>query len=158
MPLWAGAPASHLSRLHAVEIKVVRVIGISRNEAESWGLSLSPQAGRWSFSLLTSPLRPRNPLLCLRYVPPYFRSALKIRQQPPSGKTAKIKNHCSPSLFSCPIFGTNSHTLFNPTLPSRSSKQLFTTISYLPPSKATIFSTPTNPPQTHLLQIPCFPS
>ena len=39
-PLWAGAPASHLSRLHAVEIKAFRIIGISRNEAESLGLSL----------------------------------------------------------------------------------------------------------------------
>uniref|UniRef100_A0A8C4QUU8 Uncharacterized protein n=1 Tax=Eptatretus burgeri TaxID=7764 RepID=A0A8C4QUU8_EPTBU len=57
-----------------------------------------------------------------------------------------------------PTSGINSHTLFNPTLPSRSSKQLFTTISYLPPSKSMIFSRPVNPPQTHLLQIPCFPS
>ena len=40
-PLWAGAPASHLSRLHAVETKEFRIIGISRNEAESLGLSLS---------------------------------------------------------------------------------------------------------------------
>ena len=28
-PLWAGAPASHLSRLHAVESKAFRIIGIS---------------------------------------------------------------------------------------------------------------------------------
>ena len=56
-----------------------------------------------------------------------------------------------------PAFGINSHTVFNPILPSRSSKQLLSTISYLPPSKITIFSTPVNPPQTHLLQIPCFP-
>ena len=40
-PLWAGAPASHLSRLHAVETKAFRIIGISHDEAESLGLSLS---------------------------------------------------------------------------------------------------------------------
>ena len=39
--LWAGVPASHLSRLHAVETKAFWIIGISRNEAESLGLSLS---------------------------------------------------------------------------------------------------------------------
>ena len=40
-PLWAGAIASHLSWLHAVETKAFRIIGISRGEAESLGLSLS---------------------------------------------------------------------------------------------------------------------
>ena len=40
-PIWAGAPASHLSRLHAVETKAFRIIGISCDEAESLGLSLS---------------------------------------------------------------------------------------------------------------------
>ena len=40
-PLWAGAPASHLSWIHAVETKAFRIIGISRDEAESLGLSLS---------------------------------------------------------------------------------------------------------------------
>ena len=56
--LWAGAPASHLPQLHAVETKAFRIIGISCDEAES-------------FRLLPSPLRP-HPLLCLRYVPPIF--------------------------------------------------------------------------------------
>ena len=40
-PLWAGAPASHLSWLHAVETNAFRIIGISRDEAEPLGLSLS---------------------------------------------------------------------------------------------------------------------
>ena len=40
-PLWAGAPASHLSRLQAVETKAFRINGISRDEAESFDLSLS---------------------------------------------------------------------------------------------------------------------
>ena len=40
-PLWAGATAFHLSRLHAVEPKAFRIIGISHDEAESSGLSLS---------------------------------------------------------------------------------------------------------------------
>uniref|UniRef100_A0A8C4QAU7 Sulfotransferase n=1 Tax=Eptatretus burgeri TaxID=7764 RepID=A0A8C4QAU7_EPTBU len=40
-PLWAGAPASHISRLHTVETKAFWIIGISRHEAEPLGLSLS---------------------------------------------------------------------------------------------------------------------
>ena len=40
-PLWTGAPTSHLSRLHAVETNAFRITGISRDEAESLGLSLS---------------------------------------------------------------------------------------------------------------------
>ena len=40
-PLWAGAPAFHLSRLHAAETKAFRIIGISHDEAESLGLSLN---------------------------------------------------------------------------------------------------------------------
>jgi len=49
---------------------------------------------------------------------------LKIHQNPASGESAKIKNHCSPSLsfLFFPTFGTNFHTLFNPTLSSRCSK------------------------------------
>ena len=34
-PLWAGALASHLSRLHAVETKAFRIIGISRGETKA---------------------------------------------------------------------------------------------------------------------------
>ena len=41
-PLWAGAPTSHRSQFHAVETKEFRIIGISHDEAESLGLSLSP--------------------------------------------------------------------------------------------------------------------
>ena len=40
-PFWAGAPASHLSRLHAVKTKACRIIGVSHDEAESLVLSLS---------------------------------------------------------------------------------------------------------------------
>uniref|UniRef100_A0A8C4R0H3 V-rel avian reticuloendotheliosis viral oncogene homolog n=1 Tax=Eptatretus burgeri TaxID=7764 RepID=A0A8C4R0H3_EPTBU len=40
-PLCAGAPAYHLSRLHAVETKAFRIIGTSCGEAESLCLSLS---------------------------------------------------------------------------------------------------------------------
>ena len=61
-PLWAGAPASHLSWLHAMETKAFRIIGISCDEAESLGLTLSPQAGRWSFCLLQSPICSPSPL------------------------------------------------------------------------------------------------
>ena len=86
-PLWGGAPTSHLAPLHAVETKAFRIIGISRDEAESLGrcvclsvspslfLSLSPEAGRWSFCLLPSPLRsrPPPPRLCLRFLPAIFK-------------------------------------------------------------------------------------
>ena len=65
-------------------------------------VTLSPQAGQWSFYLLPSPLQRRPPppprSVCCRSRP-YFRRALKILQQPPSGKTTNIKNHCSPSFF-----------------------------------------------------------
>ncbi len=50
----------------------------------------------------------------------------------------------TPSFLFSPASGTNFLTLFNPTPPSRTLKQLFTTISYLPPSKTLIFSTPAN--------------
>ena len=70
-PLWAGAPASHLSRLHAVETKAFRIIGISRGEAESLGLSLSHRRSVvFLSSNVSSPVS--HPLLCLRYVPPHF--------------------------------------------------------------------------------------
>ena len=61
-PLWAGAPASHLSRLHPVETKAFRIIGISHDVSESLGLSLSLTAGRsvvclsFTVSYLASPL------------------------------------------------------------------------------------------------------
>ena len=111
-PLRVGAPASHLSRLHAVETKAFRIIGISHDEAESLGLSLSLTAGRpvvFLSSTVSSPVSPPLPShhsVCDLF-PPYFRRALKVRQQPPSGKTTKITNHCSPSLF---------HSSFSPPL------------------------------------------
>ena len=70
-PLWAGAPASHLSRLHAVETKAFQIIGISRDEAESLGLSLSHhrQVGGLSvFHRLLSSLAPP----ALFAIPPGF--------------------------------------------------------------------------------------
>ena len=66
-PLWAGAPASHLSQLHAVETKAFGIIGISREEAEPLVLSLSHrrQVGGLSiFYRLLSSLAP-PPLLSL---------------------------------------------------------------------------------------------
>ena len=42
-PFWAGAPASHLARLHAVETKAFTIIGISCDEAEgAQGLPETP--------------------------------------------------------------------------------------------------------------------
>ena len=90
--------------------------------------------------------------------PPYFRTALKVRQQPPSAKTTI--NHESLLTFTLsflffPDFGINSLTLFNLILPSRPSKQLFTT-TYRPPSKSSIFSTPDNPPKPTSFKLPAF--
>ena len=101
-PLWAGAPASHLSRLYVVETKAFRIIGISRGEAESLGLSLSHRrqvSGLSVFHCLLSGLAPLSAMSC-----PYFRRALKVCQQSPSGKTTKITNYCSPSLFHSSVF------------------------------------------------------
>jgi len=56
-PLWAGAPTSHLFQLHAVETKAFRIIGISHREP----LTVSPQADRWSFCLLPSPVQSTPP-------------------------------------------------------------------------------------------------
>ena len=81
-PLWAGAPASHLSRLHTVESKAFRIIGISRGEAESLGLSLSHlrQVGELSvFHHLLSGLA--LPSLCQQFVPTIF---LQGAQSPPA--------------------------------------------------------------------------
>ena len=60
--LWGGAPASHLARLHAVEIKAFRIIGISRDEAESLGLS-SLTAGRSAVFLSSTVSSPASPPL-----------------------------------------------------------------------------------------------
>ena len=72
--LWAGAPTSHLSQLHAVENKAFRIIGMSRDEAESLGLSLSHRrqvSGLSVFYCLLSGLTP-FPMVCLQYVPPHI--------------------------------------------------------------------------------------
>ena len=73
-PLWAGVPTFHLSWLHAVETKAFRIIGISRDEAESLDLSLSHRrqiGGLSIFYHLLSGLA-RTPLLCLQFVPTIF--------------------------------------------------------------------------------------
>ena len=40
-PLWVGSPASHLAQLDTMETKAFKIIGMSHDEAESMGLSLS---------------------------------------------------------------------------------------------------------------------
>ena len=64
-PLWDRAPASHLSRLHAVETKAYRIIGISHDETESLGLSLSHRRQVSDLSVFHSLLSGLAPLLCL---------------------------------------------------------------------------------------------
>ena len=71
-PLWAGAPDSHLSRLDAVETKDFRIIGISRDEAESLGLSLSHRRLVGGLSVFYRLLSSLAPLLSLRFVPTTF--------------------------------------------------------------------------------------
>ena len=71
-PLWAGAPASHLSWLHAVETKEFQIIGIFRDEAETLGLSLSPRRQVGGLSVFHSLLSGLAPLLCVRFGPTIF--------------------------------------------------------------------------------------
>ena len=54
-PLWGDDPASHLAQPHAVETKAFRIIGISHDEAESSGLSLSHHRQVGGLCLLPSP-------------------------------------------------------------------------------------------------------
>ena len=103
-PLWAGALASHLSLIHAVETKAFGIIGISRDEAESLGLSFSHHRQHGGLSAFYSPVLPPPPCFVFDLSPPHFRRTLKVYQQPLSGKTNKIKNHCSPSLFHSSFF------------------------------------------------------
>ena len=70
--LSAGAPASHFFRLHSVETKAFRIIGISRNEAESLGLSLNHrrQVGGLSvfYRLLSSLAPPALSPICPHHI------------------------------------------------------------------------------------------
>ena len=121
--------------------------------------SHSLTAGRSEVFVFYRLLSGVTPLLCLRFVPTIFPQGAQGPPTTPSGNTTKITNHFSPSLFHSsflPTFGTNSLTLFNPILPSRPSKQLFTTISYHPPSNSSIFSTPDNPPKPTSYKFPAF--
>ena len=157
-PLWAGAPASHLSRLHAVETKAFRIIGISRDEAESLGLSLSHRrlvGGLSVFYRLLSSLAPP----ALSAICPHHISAGRSRSanNPLLVKLPKSLLIFTLSFLFFPAFGINSHTVFNPIFPSRPSKQLFTTTSYHPPSKSSIFCTPLiNYPPKPTLKFPAF--
>ena len=124
-PFWAGPPASYLSRLHAVETKAFMIIGISRNEAESLGLSLSHrrQVGGLSliYRLLSGLAHPALSAICPHHIyAGTSRSANNplLVKLPKSRITAHL--HSFIPLFSA--FGINPLTLFNPILPSRSSK------------------------------------
>ena len=93
-PLWAGALASHLSWHHAVETKAFRIIDNSHDQAEFLGLSLSHRRQVSGLSILYCLLSGlATPALSEICPPPYFHRALKVHQQPPSGKITKIKNH-----------------------------------------------------------------
>uniref|UniRef100_A0A8C4PX44 RNA-directed DNA polymerase from mobile element jockey n=1 Tax=Eptatretus burgeri TaxID=7764 RepID=A0A8C4PX44_EPTBU len=158
-PFWAGAPTSHLSRLQSVETEVFRIVCISRDEAESLGLSLSHRrqvSGLSVFCRLLSGLHPFPPL-CLPSVPPIFPQSALGPPKTPSGITTKFKNHCSPSLFHSSFFPLLEQTptlcsipLFPPGLQNSCS----------PPSLIIPHPKPRSflPPLIHLLQIPCFPS
>ena len=65
-----------------------------------------------------------------------------VHQQPPSSETPQIQDHCSPQLIRSSFFPTcktNVHIFFDLILPSRSSSELFTTISDHPLFKTMIF-------------------
>ena len=83
--LWAGAPTSRISKLHTVETKAFRIIGISCDEAESLGLSLSyrRQIGGLSvFYHFLSGLAPLPALLEICPPPPHLRSLAWMPQIP----------------------------------------------------------------------------
>ena len=61
-PLWAGAPASHLALLIAMEAKALKIIGATPVEAESGPVTLTMQTDRWRLCLLP-------PLLLLHPLP-----------------------------------------------------------------------------------------
>ena len=163
-PLWAGAPTSHLSRLHAVETKAFMIIGISRDEAESFGLSLPHcrQVGGLSvFYHLLSGITPPSPLPALSAICSPLPRMLKVCEQPPSVKLPKSRITAHLHAF-IPLFSRLWNKLPH-SIQSHSSLHAFKTAVHhhllsSPHPKASIFSSPVNPPQTHLLQIPCFPS
>uniref|UniRef100_A0A8C4R2B4 Reverse transcriptase domain-containing protein n=1 Tax=Eptatretus burgeri TaxID=7764 RepID=A0A8C4R2B4_EPTBU len=125
-PLWVGAPASHLSQLHAVETKAFRIIGISHEEVSLWA-SHSLTAGRSVvFCLLPSPLRSRPPLALSVICSPHISAGhsrstsnpLLVRL-PRSRTTAHL--HRFIPLFSC-LWNKLPHSL-----QSHSSLQVFKT-------------------------------
>ena len=158
-PLLAGASTSHLSRLHAVETMIFRILGYSHDEAESLGLSLSHHrqvSGLSVFFCLLSGLAST----ALSAICPHHISAERSRSTnnpllvklPKSRITAHIHSFI-------PLFSHFWNKLPHP-LQSHSSFQAFKTAVHhhlSSPIQTLIFSTPVNPPQTHLLQIPCFP-
>ena len=110
-PLWAGAPASHLSWLHAVETKAFRIIGISHDESESLGLSLSHhrQVGGLSvfYRLLSGLAPPALSAIC-----PHHITAGRSRSanNPLLVKLPKSLLTFTLSFLFFPAFGINSLT------------------------------------------------
>jgi len=104
-PLWVGAPASHLSWIQAVETKAFRIISVSSDEAEIFGLSLSHRrkvVGLSVFDRLLSGLTP--PALSAIYAHqisagrPMSANNLHLVKLPKSRMTAHL--HPFISLFS----------------------------------------------------------
>ena len=54
-PLWTGIPASHLAQLVTVETNAFKIIGMSHDEAESMGHSLSQHRQIGGFSIFCQP-------------------------------------------------------------------------------------------------------
>ena len=110
LPSGLVLPPSHISQLHAVETKAFGMIGISRDEAESLGLSLSHrrQVGGLSvFCRLLSGLAPQISAECSRSA-----SNPLLVKLPKSRITAHLHFHSSfflhmeqtPTLSSIPLF------------------------------------------------------
>ena len=128
-PLWAGAPTSHLSRLHAAEIKAFRIIGFSRDEAESLGLSLSHSRQVIDVSVFYC-LSGLTPLLCLPSVLPIFPQDAQsppakplLVKLPKSRITAHLHSPLlflpleqTPTLSSIPFFPTGLQNSCSPPL------------------------------------------
>ena len=111
-PLWAGDPASHLAQLDAVEAKAFKIIGISRDEAESMSLSFHHRrqvGGRSVFHRLLPGLAPSVlSVLCPPQVPPgHTRSTIN----PLLVRLSKSRITAQLHLFvrsSFPVYGSTS--------------------------------------------------
>ena len=102
----------------------------------------SPQTGRWSFSILVPPVS----MLCPHNI---FGGHSRFASNPLLVKLPKSR--ITAHLHSFILLFSNLWNKLPHSPPSTCLKQLFTTISYILPSKTMIFFTLVNPPPSNFL-------